>query len=284
MPNYKTGRGWIWVGVVVDVGFSSILTKNDDLWNHQQCYWFLYVETCNFGETNPQYRVLEIACQPRHVLMTLAGFALVWREHKCMWLAKQKMFSIQNQSLFFFNQPFCIIFSVTYFHIRPSTHFIHFLQKIGRRDYHLFGAMHIMLKGLRSVDVGIIYPILGKVLFQISFKNHENILAHNTALVISGNSGLPRLNSSQKSSDIPLLTQSPIWVNPMGPITLSFGKKCYSVTTPGDNLQINSTKRAFIDACRPVFMSTKLVLSRVHVPPATQWSAWCGAARTLVDM
>ena len=25
-------------------------------WNHQQCCWFLYVETCNFGETNPQYR------------------------------------------------------------------------------------------------------------------------------------------------------------------------------------------------------------------------------------
>ena len=23
------------------------------LWNHQQCCWFLYVKTCNFGETNP---------------------------------------------------------------------------------------------------------------------------------------------------------------------------------------------------------------------------------------
>ena len=39
-------------------------------WNHQQCCWFLYVETCNFGETNPQYRVQEIACQVTHVLMT----------------------------------------------------------------------------------------------------------------------------------------------------------------------------------------------------------------------
>ena len=39
-------------------------------WNHQQCCWFLYVETCNFGETNPQYRVPEIACQVTHVLMT----------------------------------------------------------------------------------------------------------------------------------------------------------------------------------------------------------------------
>ena len=68
-----------------------------------------------------------------------------------------------------------------------------------------------------------------------------------TALVTSGNSGLPRLNSSRKSSDIPLPTQSPIWVNPMQPITLSFGKKCNSVTTPGDNLQISSTKRAFIE-------------------------------------
>ena len=107
--------------------------------------------------------------------------------------------------------------------------------------------MHITFRGLRSVDVGIIYPILGKVLFQISFTNHENIVTHNTALATSGNSGLPRLSSSRKSSDIPHLTQSPIWVNPMGPITLSFGKNCYSVTIPGDNLQINSTKRAFIE-------------------------------------
>ena len=75
-----------------------------------------------------------------------------------------------------------------------------------------------------------------------------------------------------------------------GAITLSFGKKCYNVTTPGDNLQISSTKRAFSltaqdqvtasgifpwsdwstinTQCRPVFMSTKLVLSRVHGPPA----------------
>ena len=104
--------------------------------------------------------------------------------------------------------------------------------------------MHITLRGLRVVDVGIMYPILGKVLFQISFTNYETILAHNTSLVTSGNSRLPRLNSSRKSSDIPLLTQSPIWVNPIGPIPLSFGKKCYSVTTP-DNLQISSTKRAF---------------------------------------
>ena len=147
--------------------------------------------------------------------------------------------------------------------------------------------MHITLRGLRVVDVGIIYPILGKVLFQISFTNYENILAHNTSLVTSGNSRLPRLNSSRKSSDIPLPTQSPMGKS-HGPITLTFGKKCYSVTTPSDNLQISSTKRAFIECiflprrlrslhlgyfpdlidCRPVFLSTKLVLSRVHVPPA----------------
>ena len=169
--------------------------------------------------------------------------------------------------------------------------------------------MHITLSGLRFLDVGIICSILGQVLFQISFTNHENILAHNTALVKRGNSGLPCLNSSRKLSDIPLPTQSPIWVNPMGPITISFGKKCYSVTTPGDNLQISSTKRAFIECVllprrlrslhRGYFpdlidqhgqhsVSTKLVLSRlpgrVHVPPATQWSAWRCAARTLVDM
>ena len=150
--------------------------------------------------------------------------------------------------------------------------------------------MHITSRGLRFVDVGIIYPILGKVVLQISFTHYGSIFAHNTTLFTRGNSGLPRLNSSRKSSDIPLPTQSPIWANLMGPITLSFGKKCYNVTTPGDSLQISSTKRVFIltaqaqvtasgifpwsdwstinTQCRPVFMSTKLVLSRVHVPPA----------------
>ena len=107
--------------------------------------------------------------------------------------------------------------------------------------------MHITLRGLRFVDVFIIYPILGKVLFQISFTSYENILAHNTVLVTSGNSGLPRLNSSWKSTDITLPTQSPMWVNPIESITLSFSKKCYNVTTQGDNLQISSTKHALIE-------------------------------------
>ena len=48
----------------------SYTGKMTSLWNHQQCCWFLYVETCNFGETNPQYRAQENACQVRHVLMT----------------------------------------------------------------------------------------------------------------------------------------------------------------------------------------------------------------------
>ena len=159
--------------------------------------------------------------------------------------------------------------------------------------------MHITSRGLRFVDVGIIYPILGKVVLQISFTHYRNILAHNTALFTRGNSGLPRLNSSRKSSDIPLPTQSPIWVNPMGPITLNFGKKCYNVTTPGDNLQISSTKRVFIltaqaqvtasgifpwsdwstinTQCRPVFMSTNIVLSRVHVLPHSRLLPICDA-------
>ena len=152
--------------------------------------------------------------------------------------------------------------------------------------------MYITLRGLRVVDVGIIYPILDKVLFQISLTNYENILAHNTSLVKSGNSGLPHLNSSRKSSDIPLPTQSPISVNPMGPITLTFGKKCYSVTTPGDNLQISSTKRASIECmflprrlrllhqgyfpdlinCRPVFNEIRSQQSERAA--CTQCSAW----------
>ena len=130
----------------------------------------------------------------------------------------------------------------------------------------------------------MIYPILSKVVFQISFSNFENILAHNTALVTSGNSGLPRLNSSRKSSDIPFPTQSPIWVNPKRTITLSFGKKCKLAAQnvlslnaccyhAGSGHCIRDSSLIWLinminTQCRPVFMSTKLVLSRVHVPPA----------------
>ena len=156
--------------------------------------------------------------------------------------------------------------------------------------------MHITLRGFRVVHVGMIYPILGKVLFQISFTNYVNILANNTSLVTSGNSGLTRLNSSRKSSDIPLPTHSPIWVYPMGSITPSFGKKCYNVTTPGD-LQISSTTRAFIECMFlphrlrslyqgyfPDLIDQHSVPIGIHVnetrsqqsarAACTQWSAW----------
>ena len=121
-------------------------------------------------------------------------------------------------------------------YIRPSTQFINFCRRSSVETMICLGPCTFTLRGLRFVDVGIIYPILGKVLFQISFTNYENILAHNTALVTSGNSGLPRFNSSRKSSDIPLPTQSPIWVNPMGPITVSFGKKCYNHAVSGNRI------------------------------------------------
>ena len=156
--------------------------------------------------------------------------------------------------------------------------------------------MHITLRGLRFVDVGIIYPILGKVVFQISFTHYGNILAHNAALVTRGDSGLPRLNSSRKSSDIPLPTKSPTYINPKGPITLSWGKKCYTVTVPGD-LQINSTKRAFIECMFlphrlrslhqgyfPDLIDQHSVPTGIHVnetrsqqsarAACTQWSTW----------
>ena len=42
-----------------------------------------------------------------------------------------------------------------------------------------------------------------------------------------------------------------------GPITLTFGKKCYSVTIPSDNLQISNTKRAFIEC---IFLPRRLRL------------------------
>ena len=232
-----------------------------------------------------------------------------------MWLSKQKVFSIQRQSLFFFLIStfisfFPLLISILKKFYKALYTVYPFLQKIGRQDYHLFGAMHITLRGLRFFDVGIIYHILGKVKFQISFTNYENCLAHNTALFTSGNSGLPHLNPSRKSSDIPLPTQSPIWANPMGPFTLSFGKKCYNVTTPGDNLQISSTKHAFIEC---MFLPCRLrslhqgyfpdlidqhdqhsVSTGIHVNETrsqqsvraafTQWSTWRCALRTLFDM
>ena len=110
-----------------------------------------------------------------------------------MWLSKQKLFSIQNKSLFFFISLFVsflpLLSSILKKFYKALYAVYPFLQKIGRRDYHLFGAMRITLRGSRFVDIRIIYPILGKVLFQISFTNYENILAHNTALVTSGSSG-----------------------------------------------------------------------------------------------
>ena len=152
-----------------------------------------------------------------------------------------KMFSIQKQSLFFFLISLFVSFFRYSFQyrrnsIRPSTQFIHICRRSAVETIICLGPCIFTLRIVRFVDVGIIYPILGKVLFQISFTNYENILAHNTALVTSGNSGLPRLNSSRTSSDTPLPSQSPIWVNPMGPIPLSFGKKCHNVTTLSDTV------------------------------------------------
>ena len=147
-------------------------------------------------------------CMPTKTCFDDVGrwFALVWREHQCMWLSKQKnVFHSKAVIILFFNQPLCIIFFRYSFQYKRNSKalytFYPSLQKIGRRDYHLFGAMHITLRGLRFVDVSIIYPTLGKVLFQISFTNYmyENISAHSTALVTSGNSGLPRLNSNRRT-------------------------------------------------------------------------------------
>ena len=64
-----TGSKYHGVQLLIGKIFCKML-KRSTWWNHQQCCWFLYVETCNFGETNPQYRVPEIACQVTHVLMT----------------------------------------------------------------------------------------------------------------------------------------------------------------------------------------------------------------------
>ena len=112
--------------------------------------------------------------------------------------------------------------------------------------------MHITSRGLRFVDVGMIYPILSKVVFQISFTHYRNILAHNTALVTRGNSGVPRLNSSRKSSDNP--------VTNMGKSHEAHHTKFRQEmlqrdTPPGDNLQISNTKRAFIEC---IFLPRRL--------------------------
>ena len=175
--------------------------------------------------------------------------------------------------------------------------------------------MHITLRGLRFVDVGIIYPILGKVLFQITFTNYGNILAHNTALVTRGNSGLACLNSSRKSLDIPLPTQSPILVNPMGPITQVSArnatawqprwqlanqqhKTCFHwmhvLTTqaqvtasgifPWSDWLTWSTLSVDRYSCQRNSFSAECTYRLHSARTATQWSAWRCAARTLVDM
>ena len=148
-----------------------------------------------------------------------------------------------------FYQPLCFIFSIIHFNIEGILKGLYtvypFLQKIGHQDYHLFEAMHITIRGLRFVDVGIIYPYWTK----ICFKSHSQttkifqymILPLLQVIIL----GLPRLKSSRKSSDIPLPIQSPTWVNPMGPITLSFGKKCYNVTT----CKLASQKVLSLNAC-----------------------------------
>ena len=64
---------YLWLGYLFVAKYqqsSFIYCSVSTYWNHQQCCWFLYVETCNFGETNPQYRAPEYACQVRQVLMT----------------------------------------------------------------------------------------------------------------------------------------------------------------------------------------------------------------------
>ena len=127
----------------------------------------------------------------------------------------QMYVTLQTKNAFHSKAVIILFLSVSLYHlfrysfqyrrnsIRPSTQFIHFCRRSAVETIICLGTCTFTLRGLRFVDVGIINPILGKVLFQTSFTNYENILAHNTALVTSGNSGLPRLNASGKSSDIP---------------------------------------------------------------------------------
>ena len=77
--NYDVNKWQVWIREAFLGRISASPQATDgwhcwqnipNLWNHQQCCWFLYVETCNFGETNPQYRAPKIACQVTHVLMT----------------------------------------------------------------------------------------------------------------------------------------------------------------------------------------------------------------------
>ena len=136
------------------------------LWNHQQCCWFLYVEKYNFGETNPNTEPQKVHANRDMFWWRMQDLRLCdVNTNVCD--SPNNFFSIQKKSLFFF----LISLFVSFFPLLISIWKKFYMQKIGRRDYHLFGAMHITLRGLRFFDVGIIYPVLGKVLYQISFKN-----------------------------------------------------------------------------------------------------------------
>ena len=118
-------------------------------------------------------------------------------------------------------------------------------------------------------------------------------LAFNTALVTRGNSGLHRLNSSLKSSDIPLPTQSPKWVTPMGPIKLSFGKTTWQPRVTTCKLAAENVLSFLPHRLRSLHQDISLIwlIKNQHSVPigihvnetrseqsaraaCTQWSAW----------
>ena len=170
--------------------------------------------------------------------------------------------------------------------IRLSDTVYPILQKNSRREYNLFWAMHINVRGFRFVGVGIIYPILGKVLFQILFTNYDNISAHNTGYkwyswiispkffteIIGHTPPNPVTNLDKshgahrtKFRQEMLQRDSPWWQ--LGQNVLSLNACSYR-TGSGHCIRDVPLIWLINTQCRPVFMSTKLVLSRVHVPPA----------------
>ena len=77
--------------------------------------------------------------------------------------------------------------------------------------------------------------LLGKVYFKFLFTNYENIFIYHSALVTSGNSGLPRPKSSRKSSSQP---SHQCGENMGSPSLLSFEKKCDTGVTTSSPMDV----------------------------------------------
>ena len=240
-------------------------------------FWFLYVETCNLRQTpntEPQkmHANRDIFWWRRQDLRLCDVNTNVWDS------PNKNVFHSKAVIILFFSWASLYHFSVTHFNIEeilegPWHSLSIFAEDRPSRLSFVWGHAHYV-KGFQVRWCRHNLPYTGQSFVSSLIHKLRKYWAHNTALVTSGNSGLPRLNSSRKSSDIYPLppTQSPIWVNPMGPIKLSFGKKCNNVITPGDKLQIYKQHKTCFYWMHVLTVQAQVTASGIF--PWSDWSTW----------